>query len=321
MADPDKPSALAYTARRVVRHLRWARTEGIRRLVEEDRLDPVERIGTALAKRRWRRANPVPPGAAVPVWLVGLQRSGTNMLTRGLDALPSVEVRNENDRRVFHRFQLRPDAVVTAVLRRSRHRYVLVKPLCQSHRVDELLALPGLAPGRALWAYRDVDDRARSEVAKFGDANLRALRAVADGTIGDRWQGQRLDGAARELVASFDYDRMTPHTAAALFWYLRNSLVLSLGLADRADVLLCSYDALVAEPAGYTRRLCAFLDLPYDPALHAHVEARTPRRDPLPIDGRVRALCADLTDRLDALARPDTTTGGRPVRQGAVEHG
>ncbi|MER7166920.1 sulfotransferase domain-containing protein [Micromonospora sp. NPDC000207] len=306
MADPDEPSALAYTVRRVVRHTRWARTEGIRRLVEEDRLNPVERVGTALAKRRWRRANPTPAGRAVPVWLVGLQRSGTNMLTRGLDAAGAVEVRNENDRRVFHRFQLRPDPVVTEVIRRSRHRYVLVKPLCQTHRVDELLALPGLAPGRAVWAYRDVDDRARSEVAKFGEANLRALQAVAKGTIGDRWQGQRLDDPTRELVASFDYGRMSPHTAAALFWYVRNSLLFTLGLADRSDVLLSSYDALVADPAGTTRRLCDFLDLPYDAGLHAHVEARAPRRNPLPIDDRVRALCTGLTERLDAVA-------GRPL--------
>ena len=132
------------------------------------------------------------------------------MLTRGLDADPSVEVRNENDRAVFHRFRLRPDPVLTAAIRRSRHRFVLVKPLCDTHRVDELLGLAGVAPGRALWAYRDVDDRARSEVAKFGDANLRALRAIADGTIGDRWQGQRLDPSVRELIAGFDHDRMTP---------------------------------------------------------------------------------------------------------------
>ncbi|GGM09500.1 MULTISPECIES: hypothetical protein [Micromonospora] len=317
MPHQDEPSALAYTARRVARHLRWARTEGVRRLVAEDRLDPVERARTAWAKRRWRRANPVPPGQAIPVYLVGLQRSGTNMLARGLDAAPSVEVRNENDRQLFHRFQLRSDAVLVDVLRRSRHRYVLVKPLCETHRVDRLLDLPGPRAGRALWAYRDVDDRARSEVAKFGDANLRALRAVADGTIGQRWQGQRLDHATRELVANFDYDRMTPHTAAALFWYVRNSLYFRLGLVDRADVLLCSYDALLADPTGQLRRLCAFLDLPYDPALHAHVTPRPPRRSPLPIDARVRVLCADLTTRLDAAAGSDATT----APAAGVDHG
>ncbi|MEU7845827.1 hypothetical protein [Micromonospora parva] len=314
MAADDEVSALAYTARRVRRHLRWARTEGIGRLIEEDRLNPVDRIGTAVAKRRWRRRAGLTPGSAMPVYLVGLQRSGTNMLVRGLDAAPEVEVRNENDSTLFHRFQLRPDPVLTATIQRSRHAYVLVKPLCESHRVDELLALPGLTPGRALWVYRDVDDRARSEVAKFGDANLLALRAIADGSIGRRWQGQRLDADTVELIRAHDPQRLDPHSGAALFWYVRNSLVFQLGLDRRTDVLLCRYDSLVADPAAQLRRLCAFLDFPYHPRLHAHIGPRQShgaadhRR--LPIDPRVRARCDELTDRLDRAAadtRPETT--------------
>ncbi|MFI6067176.1 hypothetical protein ACIA47_18240 [Micromonospora sp. NPDC051227] len=314
MAADDEVSALAYTARRVRRHLRWARTEGIGRLIEEDRLNPVDRIGTALAKRRWRRRAGRTPGSAMPVYLVGLQRSGTNMLVRGLDAAGEVEVRNENDSTLFRRFQLRPDPVLTATLHRSRHAYVLVKPLCESHRVDELLALPGVTPGRALWVYRDVDDRARSEVAKFGDANLRALRAIADGSIGRRWQGQRLDADTIELIRVHDPQRLDPHSGAALFWYVRNSLFFQLGLDRRADVLLCRYESLVTDPAAQLRRLCAFLDFPYHPRLHAHIAPRTShgaaghRR--LPIDPRVRARCDELTDRLDRAAAdtPSETT-------------
>lgn len=301
MGADGEPSALAYTARRIRRHLRWARAEGIGRLIEEDRLDPVERIGTALARYRWRRRHGVAAGRTVPVYLVGLQRSGTNMLVRGLERAPEFEVRNENDRRLFHRFQLREDPVLTAAIRRSRHAYLLVKPLCASHRVDELLALPGVAPGRALWAWRDVDDRARSEVAKFGDANLRALRAIADGTVGDRWPGGRLDAATRELIRELNPARMDPHSAAALFWYVRNALFFRLGLHRRPDVLLCSYDALVADPPAALRRVCGFLGFAYHPRLVAHVAARAPRRPRLPIDPRVRARCDELTGRLAAI--------------------
>jgi hypothetical protein len=293
-----QPTALAYTARRIARHLRWARTEGLRRLIEEDRLNPVERAGTALAKRRWRRTHGVQPGQAMPVYVVGLQRSGTNMLMRGLDAAPQFQVHNENDRRVFHRFQLRSDAVLTTAIQASRHAYVLVKPLCETHRADQLLALPGVPPGRVVWVWRDVDDRARSEVAKFGESNLRALRAIADGTIGDAWQGQRLDEATRRLIGDFDYATMTPHTAAALFWWVRNGLFFHLGLDRRDDVLLSSYDALVADPPAATRRLCDFLGMPFDPRLCAHVERRAPRRRPLDIDPRVRSLCDELTAQL-----------------------
>ena len=293
----DEPSALRYTARRVLRHARWARTEGVRRLVAEDRLDPAERLRTAAAKRRWRRRHGVAPGQARPVYLVGLQRSGTNMLVRGLDAAPEVEARNENDRELFHRFRLRGDDVLLDVIGRSRHRIVLVKPLCDSHRVAELLALPTGAPGRALWMWRDADDRARSEVAKFGDAPLRAVRAIAGGSIGDGWQGGGLSPAARELAASFDTTTMDRHTAAALFWCLRNDLYFRLGLDARDDVLLVPYARMVAGPQAAARRLCSFLDLPYRPSFAAQVTA-APARERLPIDPRVRELCDQLTGRL-----------------------
>jgi hypothetical protein len=293
----DEPSALRYTARRVLRHARWARTEGVRRLIAEDRLNPAERLRTAAAKRRWRRRHGLPPGQARPVYLVGLQRSGTNMLVRGLDAAPEVEARNENDRELFHRFRLRGDDVLLDVIGRSRHRIVLVKPLCDSHRVADLLALPTGVPGRALWMWRDADDRARSEVAKFGDANLRALRAIAAGDTGI-WQAGELDPA---FVSSFDLDVMDPHTAAALFWYLRNSLYFSLGLDQRADVQLLSYGSLLADPVAAAHRVCAFIGLPFRPSFVADVAAGPPR-SPLPIDPRVRALCDELTARLVGVA-------------------
>jgi hypothetical protein len=70
-AGAGRPSSLTYTARRIARHVHWARTEGVRRLVEEDRLDPRERVVTALGKWRWRQAFGTPSGQALPVYVVG----------------------------------------------------------------------------------------------------------------------------------------------------------------------------------------------------------------------------------------------------------
>src|SRR6476619_365020 len=197
-ASGQEPGWLAYYARKVRRHIHWARTEGVGRLVEEDRLDPRERLQPAWRKARWRRRH-------------GL-RPGTNMLMRGVDLAPEVEVRNENDRTVFRRFSLRSDAVLAQTVRDSRHALVLVKPLCESHRVDELLDLAGVPAGRALWVFREPGARARSEVSKFGDANLRALRTIAAGEGETIWQGQRLPPQSVELVRFFFNDTATTET-------------------------------------------------------------------------------------------------------------
>jgi Sulfotransferase family len=302
---PAGEGASSRLARRVRRHLRWGRTEGFSRLVEEDELNPITRARVAASKWEWRRSHPRAAGLATPVYLVGLQRSGTNMLARGLDIAPEFEVHNENDRTVFDHFLLRDDDVVRRVVMSSRHEYVLFKPLCDSHRVDHLLdALGTPSPGRAIWAYRDVDGRVRSAVSKFGRNNLLTLRDIAAGKGAGMWQAQRLPQATLAEIASYDYATMTAETAAALFWWIRNGLYFETGLDRRDDVLLASYQDMLATPVAAMQSICTFLDLTYRPALIEHIAPRgrgSPR--PLDLDPRVRALCDHLQDRLDEALR------------------
>jgi hypothetical protein len=294
--------------KKAARHLRWARQDGISALIEEDDLRPIGRASRAWRKWCWRRSHGVEQGTAMPVWLVGVQRSGTNMVVRGLEESPEVEVHNENDGAAFERFQLRPDAVVRQIILESRHGYVLFKPLCDSHRVDELLALDTPTPGRAIWAYRGVDGRVRSALAKFGDTNLRVLTEIAAGRADDMWQARRLSAETLDLIRSFAWGSMTPASAAALFWYVRNNLFFELGLHTRDDVLLCSYDDLVADPEPGTRALADFLGMDWHRGLAAHIERRDARRTaaPLDLDPRVRRLCDDLETRLREVVATQT---------------
>lgn len=287
---------------KVQRHWHWARTQGVGRLIEEDGLDPRTRARRALGKWRWRQAHGVRPGSAVPVFLVGVQRSGTNMVVRGLEAAPEFEVHNENDRRAFDRFELRPLSAIHGIVAASTHRFVLFKPLCDSHRVDELLDDGRIqGTGRALWAYRSVDGRVASSLAKFGDVNLRILRAIAAGGADDRWQAQRMSQDTLEFIRSFDYDLMSPATAAALFWWARNRLVFELGLDGREDVALICYDALLADPEARMREVCRFLGFEWNPLLIAHIEQRSLRRQIVEIDPRVRERCTELAQHLEAV--------------------
>lgn len=289
---------------KVARHVRWARTESLGRLVEEDQLDPRQRWRSWQVRRRWRRVHGVARGTAIPVFLVGVQRSGTNMLVRGLEANPAVEVRNENDRQAFRHFRLRDERVIGALVNESRHQYVLFKPLCDTGRIAAVVdRLPVVASARVIWAWRDVDARARSAVSKFGDANLRALRAIASGQGDQLWQATGLSESSRLLLAEFDYNTLTAHEAACLFWLVRNRMLLEQNLADRPDVLVSSYDALVTDPEGSTRALCGFLGLPWTPGLIEHIEVRTPAGAERPvINQRIRTMCDELTEQLSAVS-------------------
>jgi hypothetical protein len=293
-------SRLAWLSLRIRRHWEWGRRQGFGRLIEEDQLNPIDRIRLGASKARWRRSHAVAPNA-MPVYVVGVQRSGTNMLVRGLERAPEFEVHNENDNAAFERFRLKADPVIRDLVMRSGHRYVLFKPLAESHRTAELLDRMGTpTPGRAIWAYRGVDGRVRSALAKFGPNNLEVLREIAAGRGRDRWQAQGLTDEHRRLIGSFDYSRMSPESAAALFWYIRNSLYFEAGLDQRDDVALASYDRFVADPERMMRPLASFLGFPYSNDLVAHVDARASGRPPLDIDPDIRRLTDELQTRLDA---------------------
>lgn len=297
---PEERGSVARTRARLARQARWIRRDGIARTVEEEQLDPRERLSVATAKWNWRRRYGVEPGTARAVFLAGVQRSGTNMVVRGLEKAPEAEVHSENDRQVFHRYQLRGDDVVAATIARSRHRLVLFKPLCDSHRTGDLLdAAPGSA---ALWAYRNVDDRVRSAVAKFGDVNRRVLTDIAAGRGLERWQAARLSPESLQLIGDLDPARLSPESAAALFWLVRNRLVIELGLAGREDLKLVSYDRLVREPEAVMRGVAEFLGLEFTSGLCAHIDQRSvAAKRPLELDPRIRAECDELSAQLDAL--------------------
>lgn len=304
---PENRSTLGRARARFDRHIQWAKDGGIGRLIEEDNLDPRARAKAALARRAWVKANPHIPGGARAVFVVGVQRSGTNMLTSGLDAMPEVEVHNENDKKIFERFQLRSHELVAKTVAASPHQIVLFKPICDSHDTDALLDLFAAAPNpaRALWAYRAVDDRVRSAVAKFGDVNQQVMARIARTGVDGSWQTGRMTDQVLDAIRSCDPESLDANSGAALFWWARNSLYFTTGLDARSDVMPVAYDQIVADPQARLHAVCRFVGLPFRPEVAAHVDTRAAARGhkaPLDLDPRVRALTDDLGARLDAAA-------------------
>jgi hypothetical protein len=272
------------------------RHEGIRKVARAD----VRRARSAARRARWAVTHDVRPNA-VPVFIVGVQRSGTDMLIQAFRESAEVTVYNESaDSPAFRSFTLRGDDVIGELVSRSRHRCVVFKSLLDSHRIVHLMTDLGTpSPGRAIWAYRSMEGRVRSLVARWPDSNRRSLRDIAAGE--ERWERAAMSEPQLTLVRTFDYERMTPESGAALHWYLRNCLFFDLGLHERPDVGLVTYERMIHEPARFLEMLCDFPGIAYDPRM-AHGIGRRP--DPfgrsLDIDPRIRELCDELQNRLDA---------------------
>jgi hypothetical protein len=291
---------------KVRQNWRWGRTHGWADLIEEHDLNPLVRARRGVRKATWH-ASRARRTSATPVFLVGAQRSGTNMIAHGLDEAPEFRVYNEGNAKAFRNFRLRSLSEIESLIERSRAEFVLFKPLCDTHRTAELLER--FRPrARVIWAFRDMDGRVRSALAKFGDSNLHALGSFAAGRDGHDWQVQGISPENAAFIRSFDFERVSAASAAALFWLVRNSLYFELSLDRREDTMLASYNRFLAEPERSARALCAFLGLAFRRELIAHIKPRPPAStEPISIDQRIRERCVELQERLDR-ARLDQVT-------------
>ncbi len=285
------------------RNIYWGRTHGWANLLEEHDLNLVERIPRDMRKWAWRRRHASDLMPAIPVFLCGAQRSGTNMVTHGLSRSPEFRVYNEGNRRAFNNYRLLDLDRIEELTEESGHRFVLFKPLTDSHRLPEIL--DGLSSGstpKAIWVYREVAGRTRSALAKFGDSNARVLRRQALDPAFSHWQlgENRPSETLMMVLRDFEMESLSPADGSALFWLIRNSLFFELNLHERDDVLLVSYERFVASPEPAMRSICDFLDLQYQTGLIGHVELRRPPVVDAGISPRVQELCASLSERLDA---------------------
>ena len=245
----------------------------------------------------WRLHNNYAPDAK-PVFIVGVQRSGTTMLGECLEMNPEIMHYPEHDGRAFHDFILRDDDTIRSLVRRCPHKQVVFKPLTDSHRVHDLITRFG--DGKAIWMYRRYENRATSAVTKFGAHNLELMQQFALRNNLSCWQAQGLGDEEFELIASLDPGTMTPQAAAVLFWYLRNLLFFKQHLESEKNVSLVSYESFVNNPEAVMEGLCHFLGINYSPRMVDDVHQGSLKPRPVSgVEDRLLLLCNEMYERME----------------------
>lgn len=258
--------------------------------------------------KRARRAFASPPAERVALFIFGCQRSGTTMLSDLFALDPESDVYPEQSSLGAaddpKRLRLGPLPEVAAALGRNAAPLVVVKPLVESQRAAEILAVD--PRWRAVWLYRDVRDVVLSNSQMFGkDNGYDDLAPIVEG-----YRDWRADGLPDDLVdqiRTLHAAGLARHDAAALFWVARNRHFFTQGLDREPRVRLCRYEALVADPLGEMRRLYDMLGrpMPEQIANNKVFSSSVGRGGELTLSEPVRALCAETLERLDAAARAD----------------
>lgn len=236
-------------------------------------------------------------------FVVGSQRSGTDMVTWTLDKSLDVHRFDETSRSAFVDCRIRPAAIRERLVASSRAKRVIFKPVCDSYRVSQLLS--DHADARAVWVYRDFRDVANSAVQRWANNNLRWVQEVAAGG-GDwgrmQWNRELITPQRQEQIRGWCKTDLNPHGAAAVFWYLVNSTFFSQSLENDSRVTLARYEDLVAAPAVEFKRLCEFLEIAYRDEMVAGIfQSSVKRRSKSPISVEVAQACEELQSRLDGV--------------------
>ena len=210
-----------------------------------------------------------------------------------MDCAAEIATFTEGSAPYFDRVLLKPLDRVEQLLGRSPAPVVALKPICETHRVHELLdRFPG---SRAVWIFRHYRAAVDSASTKW-KSGREAVRRLASGELEEAgWRAGGLTGEKLALVKRLYRADMSLHDANAVMWLLRNGLFFDLRADARPEILLVRYEDLVGDPRRSFARLFDFIGVPM-PAESVEVIKRPSREDKT-----VPVISAEIASHCDAL--------------------
>lgn len=240
--------------------------------------------------------------------IMGAQRSGTTLLSRIFDDFYYADVFGEFSELSSmdkYRMRLNPASEINKSLSKSAARLIVMKPLVESQNAISLLR--EIPSSTVIWLYRDYLDVASSNVRKFGieAGGLNHVRAFADKEFANEdfavWKSENASPNTMDIMCSNYRKNISPHEAAALFWYARNILFYEQHLEQLDNVVLLKYEAFVKHP---------FLTIAYilNQVSISEIRSKTlsnidnkpvGKGRGVPISSDISHICGTLGDRLD----------------------
>lgn len=254
----------------------------------------ARKVRKHLAVRRLPRHD----GDPLIVFATGCHRSGATMLGEIIDRSMDVWVYHEHDRKAFRDHRLRTGDV-DRLAHWSQRPVTVFQSIVDAQWTDRFLDRhPG---SKAIWVHRSYPDVARAAIHECGDHHrwvVNGIRTRAFAELG--WQGERVSDQVIGTIDRLHRPDLTIEEGAALFWWMRNSILWDRELIDDERVLVVRYEDLVTDPGLHGRRLFDFLGVHFEESFVSDATARSVRDEPLTgLSDEIRALCDHMQLRLD----------------------
>jgi hypothetical protein len=266
-----------------------------------------------LSKGIYHLTKPRPDQPKAILFIIGCQRSGTTLLTRIFDRDFDTTVYGEDDKKVVYfdisrRRRLKPLDVVKQAIDKDKVSLVVLKPLLETQNTLKLLDY--FENSKALWAYRHYQAVAVSMVKMFGNkGGIETLRPIVENNPED-WRAQHISPHVRSIVLEHFSEDMNHYDAAALFWFVRNSLFFELELDKNPKVMMCRYQDLVLHPVEQVKRIYNFVGCRF-PGERTVAEVRTSALDrgkEIELAPAIEFLCQGLLEKLEQAYSQEIST-------------
>lgn len=234
------------------------------------------------------------PVETKPVFIMGIQRSGTTMLMFAFHLLPDIAVYDESRKsKAFLNFQLRSMETTEKLIHASPFPVACFKPLADSHLTTQFLQR--FPSARCIWALRDYSDMANSFLRKFPHAT-RAIRLVCAGQEGGGWFQEGISEETGNILRNLPWQNFSDYDFACLVWWARNRLFFEQHLDKEKRVLLLRYEKLVMAPEESLKTITNFIGIPFSPQMTRYIHAQSIARYSHPkISKPVLEICEDLS--------------------------
>lgn len=246
-------------------------------------------------KSRWQRRHN-PSRISQPVFIVGCQRSGTNMLLNSLGRSLEVEVYNENNPLAFHNFHLISLERTERLIQQSYAKVVIFKPICETYKTK--FFLEKFTRAKAIFIYRHFNDCINSMARAFGDKQVQLLKYWLD-TDFRSFATAPPSIEVRRLIQNLYHPGLSDVSSAAVYWLLWNQFYFDLGLNRNSRVKAVQYELLVRKPEEQFCQLCDFIGIKFDSFICEYVHNKSINKYPPPdIEPAIRNACEKLWERL-----------------------
>lgn len=203
-------------------------------------------------------------GAEV-IYIFGCQRSGTTIIQKLLSLNTSVKFHGEGDQPYFYdpksdkHHRIQPIGQIKELIKKEPLKYIVIKPLYESHLADKLLS--GLPASKGIWVFRNYLDVIDSHIHYYKQNAIEYIMPLYSPDT-ESWLNEELSDEIKNFINKFSPDKLTDADAYGLFWIVRNSLYWN--VSDNSNVLLVNYEKLVNQPEQQITRIYNFINLKFN---------------------------------------------------------